>query len=121
MIIDTITVPDMPWVNEYGYSSRVANTQYAGSGALLVEVAQKQAGRPIVLQDDMLTRAQVNQLVAHSEAIPTSFDITLGDGRTFNVMWDYSAAPITATPLMDEVDPDDASLLMAVTLRFITV
>lgn len=121
MIIDTITVPDMPWTNEYSYSSRVATTQYAGSGALLVEVAQKQAGRPIVLADDMLTRAQVNQLVAHSEATPTSFDITLGDGRTFTVMWDYSAAPITATPLMDEVDPDDASLLMAVTLRFLTV
>ncbi|MEW5683022.1 MAG: hypothetical protein AB1780_11625 [Pseudomonadota bacterium] len=121
MIIDTITVPDMPWTNEYSYSSRVASTQYAGSGALLVEVAQKQAGRPIVLQDDMLTRAEVNQLLAHSEATPGSFDITLGDGRSFTVMWDYSNAPVTATPLLDEVDPDNDSLLMAVTLRFITV
>ena len=121
MIIDTIIVPDMPWINEYSYSSRVANTQYAGSGALLVEVAKKQAGRPIVLADDMLTRAVVNELVTHSEATPGSFNITLADARTFTVMWDYSAAPITATPLMDEVDPDNASLLMAVTLRFITV
>lgn len=120
MIIDTLTVPDMPWVNEYGYSSRVANIQYAGSGAMLVEVAQMQAGRPIVLQDDMLTRDIVNQLIDHAEATPGSFEITLGDLRTFTVMWDYSAAPITATPLMDEVDPDDDSLLMAVTLRFIT-
>ncbi|MCD1597861.1 hypothetical protein [Rheinheimera aquimaris] len=121
MMIDTINVPDMPWINEYSYSSRVAAKQYAGNGALLVEVAQKQAGRPIVLQDDLLTRAQVNELVAHSEATPGNFDITLGDGRSFTVMWDYDPAPITATPLLDEVDPDNNSLLMAVTFRFITV
>ena len=114
MMIDDINVPDMPWINEYAYSSRVANIEYAGSGAPLIEVAQKQAGRPIVLADDLLTRQQVNELLAHSEATPTGFIITLGDGRSFSVMWDYSAAPITATPLMDEVDPDDASLLMAV-------
>jgi hypothetical protein len=121
MIIDTITVPDMPWTNEYSYSSRVANSQYAGSGALLVEVAQRQAGRPIILQDDMLTRAQVDELVAHSELTPGNFTITLGDARVFTVMWDYSNPPITATPLIDETDPDQNSLLMAVTLRFITI
>lgn len=111
----------MPWINEYNWSSWVMAKEYAGSGALLIEPAQKQAGRPIVLQDDLLTRAKVNELVAHSEAMPTSFDITLGDGRSFTVMWDYDTAPVTATPLLDEVDPDNNSLLMAVTLRFITV
>ncbi|WP_037054508.1 hypothetical protein [Rheinheimera baltica] len=121
MMIDTIPVPDMPWTNEYTWSSWVATTQYAGSGALLVEPAQKQAGRPIVLQEDLLTREVVNQLLAHSEATLGSFNITLGDARTFTVMWDYSAPPVTATPLLDEVDPDNNSLLMAVTLRFITV
>ena len=37
MMIDDINVPDMPWINEYNYSSRVAAKQYAGNGALLVE------------------------------------------------------------------------------------
>ncbi|MEE2025027.1 hypothetical protein [Alkalimonas mucilaginosa] len=121
MIIDTITMPDMPWVNEYSWSSRVANTQYASSGALMVEVAQRQAGRSIVLQEDLITRELVNALVTHAEETPGEFQITLGDGRTFTVMWDYSNQPVAATPLQDEVDPDNDSYLMAVTLRFITV
>lgn len=121
MIIDTITMPDMPWVNEYNWSSRVANTQYASSGALIVEIAQRQAGRSIVLQDDLLTRELVNELVSHAEETPGEFEITLGDGRSFSVMWDYSNQPVSATPLQDEVDPNNDSLLMAVTLRFITV
>lgn len=121
MIIDTLTVPDMPWINEYSWHSRAANAQYASSGALIVEVAQRQVGRPIVLQDDMLTRATVNALVAHAEATPGEFGIKLGDGREFTVMWDFAAGPISAEPLQNETDPDSTSLLMGVTLRFMTI
>lgn len=121
MIIDTLTVPDMPWINEYSWHSRIAYTEYASSGAPIVEVSQRKAGRPIVLQDDMLTRATVNALVAHAEVTSGEFDITLGDGRSFTVMWDFAAGPISAEPLQNETDPDSTSLLIGVTLRFITI
>ena len=123
MMVDTISLPDDFERTDAYYTGYVLNKQYAGSGALLVELAQQQAGEPITLNsgDYWLTKAQVDALLAHARLGKNSFSITLPDATTKTVMWDYSGEPITAQPLQRETYPTASSYMVNVQLKFITV
>ena len=80
---------DLLWSDEHAWSPAVASTSYLITGALLIQSATRQAGRPITLvgAPDMawVTRATVEQLRAWS-AIPVGnnagrFVLSLNDGR----------------------------------------
>ena len=64
---------DLLWADEHAWSPAVASTSYLITGALLIQSATRQAGRPITLvgAPDMawVTRATVEQLRAWA-AIP---------------------------------------------------
>lgn len=123
MIIDGITLPDdFERIDPY-YTGFVAGKQYAGSGALIVEIAQQQAGEPITLNSGnfWITKALVDALHAHAKLGLSSFQITLPDGTQQTVMWDYSAQPISAVPLERETYPTEDSYMINVQLKFITV
>lgn len=123
MIIDNITMPDLPWSNEFKQSPHAVTKEYASNGALFIEVATKQAGLSVVLSDPdtWFSRAQLLALQQHQQTKNGSFQLTLGTGQQLSVMWDYEGAPIDATPLRAETDPDMTSIYLNVTLRFITV
>lgn len=123
MMVDSIALPDDFERTDAYYTGFVMNKQYAGSGALLVELAQQQAGEPITLNsgDYWITKAQVDALLAHAKQGLASFNITLPDGSQHTVMWDYSAEPINAEPLERETYPTAQSYMVNVQLKFITV
>lgn len=121
MMIDSITLPDDFERTDAYYTGFVINKQYAGSGALLVELAQQQAGEPITLNSGAfwIKKSQVDALLAHAKLGLSSFDITLPDGTEHTVMWDYTAEPVTAQPLRRETYPTANSNMVNVQLKFI--
>ena len=84
---------DLLWADEHAWSPAVASTSYLITGALLIQSATRQAGRPITLvgAPDMawVTRAAVEQLrawaaLAVSEATGR-FELTLTDAWVWDV------------------------------------
>lgn len=122
MMIDGIELPDDFERTDQYYTGFVLNKQYAGSGALLVEVAQQQAGEPITLNsvEQWVKKSDVDALLAHARLGLSSFNITLPDSSIKQVMWDYPE-PISAEPLIRETYPTADSYMINVQLKFITV
>lgn len=99
---------DLLWTDEHAWSPAVASVSYLLTGALLVQSAAKQAGRPITLvgPSDMawVTRAAVNQLhgwaAAPLAAGSGRFELTLRDARVFTVAFRHQEAAIEAEPVL---------------------
>lgn len=99
---------DLLWSDEHAWSPAVASTSYLITGALLIQSATRQAGRPITLvgAPDMawVTRATVEQLRVWA-AFPVSnttgrFALTFGDGHSFTVAFRHTETAIEAEPVL---------------------
>ena len=99
---------DLLWTDEHAWTPAVASTSYLITGALLIQSATRQAGRPITLVGaaDMawVTRATVEQLLAWA-SIPVGaatgrFALTLADGRSFTVAFRQAETPIESEPVL---------------------
>ena len=98
---------DLLWSDEHSWSPVVSSVSYLLNGALLVQSALRQAGRPITLVGAMdmawVTRAVVGQL--HDWAgVPLSanagrFTLTLADGRALSVAFRHSETAIESEPV----------------------
>ena len=126
--VDLVLPDDLLWSDEHNWSPTVASTSYLITGALLIQSATRQAGRPITLvgAPDMawVTRATVEQLRAWAAAPVGSatgrFELTFQDGRTFTVVFRHAEAPIEAEPVLGIPAQDDAALYR-LTLRFLEI
>ena len=112
--LDTITLPQgLRWSDEFAWSPLAQATEYSLTGALIVEQAEKQAGRPITLVGGKdfawLTRTEVSALKALLDA-GEAMTLTLHDSRTFTVV-PASDKPlaVTALPIVLESGPADPS------------
>lgn len=117
---------DLLWSDEHGWTPAVASTSYLITGALLIQSATRQAGRPITLVGavDMawVTRATVEQLRAWA-AVPVGsatgrFALTFADSRAFTVAFRHSETAIEAEPVMGFPARTDADFYR-LTLRFL--
>ena len=102
LTLDTVTLPPgCVWRDEFTWTPVTQATAYSLTGALLVEQAEKQAGRPITLVGGKdfawLTRAEVASLKALLDA-REEMTLTLHDARTFTVL-PAGDAPLTVSPL----------------------
>lgn len=115
----------MRWVDEFSDWAKVAReTEYGITGALIVDVGVRQAGRPITLaareDQGFIRRDVLLQLHALTEAHPDAVHVlTLADGRTFNVIFADGDASVTATPVGLWEVPADHHPYVA-TLRLLT-
>lgn len=125
MILGGLTLPDdFEWVDEFAWARWEQSREYALGGALLVDRAERLAGRPVTLEGSdgvWMTRAEVNALLALADSGPASMPLTLADGRELAVAFDYSAAPISAEPLYRETAPGADQLMTNITIRLFTV
>ena len=123
MMIDTITLDDDFEVISPLWTGFALNKEYASSGALLVELAQMQAGMPIVLNsgEHWVKKSKLDELLVHAKLGLASFTLTLPNSSTHTVMWDYTDTPISGLPLLRETYQTNDSLLINVQLKFITV
>ncbi|VTY35196.1 Uncharacterised protein [Xylophilus ampelinus] len=99
---------DLLWSDEHAWSPAVAATSYLITGALLIQSATRQAGRPITLvgAPDMawVTRGTVEQLRAWAAIAVGSttgrFELTFADARIFTVAFRHQEAAIEAEPVL---------------------
>ncbi|EXI72697.1 MAG: hypothetical protein AW07_03142 [Candidatus Accumulibacter sp. SK-11] len=114
---------DMIWVDEFNWPTVIRTTEYALTGALIVDSGLRLAGRPITLQGDQsggwITRATVDALRVKASELPGEFVLSLADGRSFNVIF-APEDPIKAEPIFPIRDPDAAFWYVA-TIKLIEV
>ncbi len=98
---------DLLWSDEHAWTPATSSVSYLITGALLVQSAVKQAGRPMTLTgaQDMawVTRSCVETLydwaAAPLGADSGRFELTLFDTRIFTVSFRHAEVPIEAEPV----------------------
>ena len=117
---------DLLWSDEHAWSPAVATTSYLITGALLIQSATRQAGRPITLvgAPDMawVTRATVAALHEWA-ALPLTlddgrFELRLHDDRLFEVAFRHADLCVEAEPVLGFPARSDADRYR-LTLRFL--
>lgn len=111
--LNSIPLPDgLRFSDEYDWTPVAVATDYSLTGALIVEQATKQAGRPITLiggkEFAWLTRAQVDALKALLDA-GAEMTLTLHDSRTFQVIPTADPLRVAALPVVKDSGPADPS------------
>lgn len=114
----------MAWTDEFDWQPVVQSSSYSLDGALVVEAAAKQAGRPITLAGaedrGWVTRADVQSLLAAAARPGLVMQLTLDDGRQFDVVFRHEDTPLQAEPVMFQVPLEAADAYVA-TIRFTEV
>ena len=88
----TITLPPgLRWTDEYAWSAAATTVNYSVTGAIIVQKATRQAGRPITLTGGAsfawATKTQLDALTSALIACTDSgLTLTLHDGRSFTVI-----------------------------------
>ncbi len=118
----TLTLPDtLSWPDEFGWTAVQQRREYSITGALIIDVATRQAGRPITLEGGdtraWLQRSDVLQLQAWAQLPAASFTLALR-GTNYAVRFDHLETAVDARPIFDEADPQSTDYY-AVRLRFI--
>jgi hypothetical protein len=95
----------MLWTDQYDWTPTEQTETRTLTGALVIETAQKQAGRPITLtgtaESGWATKAQVDAVFAMLSTT-TPLVLVLPDGTTFNVTFrNKDNPPVQAKPLLD--------------------
>lgn len=123
----TLGAVDVPrtlvWVEEFDWTAPVSAHEYSITGALIVDVGVRLAGRPITLQGvadhGWIRRGALQALYALVNSTTGTLPLVLADGRSFTVRF-APESPISATPVARaELPPDN--LPYSVTLRLIAV
>jgi len=123
-LLHNVPLPaDMVWTDEFTWPTVVKSTEYTLTGALVVDSAQRLAGRTITLAggDDygQITRATVEALRTLASALPGQYVLTLADARSFNVVF-APEDPIAAQPIATVADPG-ADFWYVATIKLIEV
>ncbi|MFT4243562.1 MAG: hypothetical protein QM569_14915 [Acidovorax sp.] len=122
----TVDIGDrLDWTDEFAWSPVDQATAYSTTGALLVDVALKQAGRPITLVGTdtaaWLARAACATLQAWAELPGIELSLVLR-GFVRQVMFDHARGGFSAQPIHKLLDGEITSeLLYLPTFRFIEV
>jgi hypothetical protein len=95
---------DLLWVDEHLWTPAISNVSYLLTGALLIESATRQSGRPITLQapDDMawVKRSLVDQLYGWAAEPGHLFELRLANGRSSTVMFRHQDQALDCAPVL---------------------
>ena len=114
----------MVWSDEFGWSRVEKSLEYSLTGAALIDVGVRLAGRPITLQGEVeagwIQRGPLAALLALHESNPIGqHALTLADGRAFLVQFAPGLA-VEGKPLARPELPSEDYPYIA-TVRLITV
>lgn len=112
------------WTDEYGWSPIEQTQERTLSGKLIIQQGVKVHGRPITLASNggaWTPLSVVRQLEALRDQTGLVMPLTLPDGRTFSVVFNYEGGPpLEAVQVHRRVNPPP-DYPYNVTLRLITV
>lgn len=124
------TAQGLRWTDEFAWSPVAQMTEYGLTGALLIQEATRQAGRPLTLTGGAkwawITRADLVTLQSLLDAT-TQRTLTLHDGRQIPVIPRRDGdGPliVSAVPVIGDsglADPSDTSYYALESLRFLIV
>ncbi len=117
--------PDMTWEDEFSWTPTTMKVEPSITGASIIQTADRLDGRPITLKSRQdgawITRTQLAALHALNAVAPAEpFDIEMGDGTEFTVMFDNQSKSIEAEPVQPGKEPAAGDYFIA-TLRFLEV
>ena len=122
LTLGTLALPELIWRDEFTWSAVERSREYTLSGAQIIDVGVRLAGRPITLVGEAdggwISRADLLLLEALANQPTSVFTLTLADGRQFSVAFD--ADGLTADPVVAFSDPDGATWYVPV-LKLIEV
>lgn len=115
----------LDWQDEFGWSPVDQATSYSTTGALLVDVALKQAGRPITLVGTetaaWISRALCSTLQAWAELPGIQLTLVIR-GQARQVMFDHAKGGFTGQPVWKLQDGEQSDEQLYVpTFRFLEV
>ena len=115
----------LDWQDEFSWSPVDQSSSYSTTGALLLDVALKQAGRPLTLigteTDAWITRALCSTLQAWAELPGIQLTLVLR-GQPRQVMFDHAKGGFTGKPVFKLQDGEQTlDQLYLPTFRFIEV
>lgn len=118
-----IAVPrTLIWVDEFDWTAPARAHEYSISGALIVDVATRQAGRPITLSGEAdhgwIRRAALQGLWELVNTTTEPLALVLADGRTYSVHF-ADGEPLQAQAIARAELPP-ANLPYYVTVRLVT-
>lgn len=111
------------WTNEFAWQPvAMSAPRYSITGALIIESAARQAGRPIELAGDsaFILRSDLLTLRTWAAMPGQTFSLVVRGEPARTVIFDQQAGAIEATPLVDYSDPA-ASDYYRLALRFLEV
>lgn len=124
--VDTVSLPgDLIWQEHFGWSSVVQQTAYTLTGALVVETATKQAGRPITLTSGdnfgIIKKQQADQLLVWA-GIAGKALVLSAHGNNYNVMMRHEDAPaVQAVALASGKNPLASDDWMQITIKLMEI
>ncbi|KJS02240.1 MAG: hypothetical protein VR65_06245 [Desulfobulbaceae bacterium BRH_c16a] len=124
--LDEVTLPDdIWWEDEIDWTPVEQTVEYSTTGALLIDLATKQAGRPITLVGDektaWITRATALALQALAAVPGKQMDLAL-HGQQFTVMFRHEEKKALDTePLVRITPPDDGDYYILKALKLMAV
>lgn len=106
--LGTIEIPeDVWWSDEFAWSDIEQATEYSVTGALIIDVGIRQAGRKITLQSNprggWVPRSTVLDLQAQRGNPGGTYTLSLADGREYTVAHDHSRS-LEAEPVRPAAD-----------------
>ena len=115
----------LDWTDEFSWSPVEQATEYSTTGALLVHVAVKQAGRPITLVGTetaaWISRTLADTIVAWAALPGIPFDLVVR-GLSRTVLFDHAKGGFEASPVWRLQDGEESpDQLLLPTFRFIEV
>lgn len=124
MQLATVTLPDLIWGDEFDWTPVEQSADYTLTGALIIETAVRQAGRPITLMGGeeygWTDRATVLALAALVAQPGLEMTLTLDDAREFQVVFRQDDKPMDAGPVLAVTDPE-AGDYYTLTLRLMEI
>lgn len=117
--------PDLLWEDEFAWAATEQTVTRGLTGALIIQTAQRLAGRPITLRNEdersgWMTRADMAQLQSWADTPGQRMTLSLRGNSHLVVFRHHDGGPFEARPLVHYADPQPADWVLA-TLRFVTV
>lgn len=109
---NTLALPaDLLWADEYNWHPVQQQKTYTTTGALVLDIGTRQAGRPITLQGSdssaWLSRAQCDTLRAWAALAAPAMTLLLR-GAVRDVAFDHEKSAFEARPVFQFADGDEA-------------
>lgn len=121
MTLDEIELPEnLYWSNEHEFKGIAQSAERAAEGTLILDYQTLNYGQQITLTGAWVTRAELAVLQVLESTPGTKRVLTLNDGSTHTVQFDFEKGGVQASDIWSSTTPD-ADTQYRLSIHFLTV